>query len=82
MKYLKKLGIDRGKEMEEKKRLIGEILELLDSHSSTKTDINSNYLEFFEIDDLLETRDGLLKRVADFKSDNRDFLDEIFSKCS
>lgn len=68
--------------MEEKQLLIKEILELINKHGEKKTDINPNYLDFFEIDDLIETRDGLLKSIINFKKDNNDFLDQIFSKCS
>ncbi len=68
--------------MDEKQILIQEILELMDKNSDTKTDINLKYLDFFEVDDLTEMRDGFLKRIENFKSDNKDFLDEIFSKCS
>lgn len=68
--------------MEEKQQLIREILELINKYDKDKTDINQKYLDFFEIDDLKETRDGLLKSIKNFKDDNQDFLAEIFSKCS
>ncbi len=69
--------------MEDKQLLIKEILELINhNNNSTKTDINPNYLDFFEIDDLIETRDGLIKSISNFKENNNDYLDEIFSKCS
>ncbi|MFZ9659672.1 MAG: hypothetical protein ACO29X_03890 [Arcobacteraceae bacterium] len=69
--------------MEDKQLLIKEILELINhNNNSTQTDINPNYLDFFEIDDLIETRDGLIKSISNFKENNNDYLDEIFSKCS
>jgi hypothetical protein len=68
--------------MEDKKLLIDEILELINKNGSHTTDINPNYLEFFELEDLIEVRDGLIKNSENFKKDNNDYLDEIFSKCS
>jgi len=68
--------------MEDKKLLIEEILELINKDSSHKTDINPNYLEFFEVEDLVDMKDGLIKNSENFKKDNNDYLDEIFSKCS
>ncbi len=68
--------------MEEKNRLIKEIIELIDKNGSSKTDINPNYLEYFEMEDLIDMKDGLLRNSEDFKKDNNNFLDEIFSKCS
>ena len=69
--------------MEDKQLLIKEILELINhNNNSTQTDINPNYLDFFKIDDLIETKDGLIKSISNFKENNNDYLDEIFSKCS
>lgn len=68
--------------MEEKEMLIDEILGLINKNGSDTTDINPNYLEFFEMEDLIDIRDGLIKNSENFKKDNNDYLDEIFSKCS
>jgi hypothetical protein len=68
--------------MEEKQILIKEILELVDKNDSTKTEINLNYLEFFELDDLQDIKDNLLKKNENFHQESNHFLDEIFMKCS
>jgi len=68
--------------MEEKELLIAEILELINKNSTTQTDMNRNYLDFFELEDLFDVRDGLIKNSENFKTNNNDYLDEIFNKCS
>jgi hypothetical protein len=69
--------------MEEKQLLIQEILALVNANKSSQTStINPNYLDFFELEDLIDIRDGLLKKSEEFKNNNNSYLDEIFSKCS
>ncbi|MDD2698683.1 MAG: hypothetical protein PHF17_07790 [Arcobacteraceae bacterium] len=68
--------------MEEKQLLIEEILELINKNGSEKTDINPNYLDFFEMEDLISIRDGLLVNSENFQKESNDYLDEIFTKCS
>lgn len=68
--------------MKDKKIIIDEIIELINKNNSHKTDINPNYLDLFELEDLIDIRDGLLKKCADFQKDSNSYLDEIFTKCS
>ncbi len=68
--------------MEQKQILKKEILELINANGPNTTDINPNYLEFFEIEDLIEMRDTLKLHSENFTKDNNNYLDEIFSKCS
>lgn len=65
-----------------KEDLILEIKELIDINSDTKTYINIKYIEYFEVDELLSIRDGLIGKKEKFTKDSSDFLDEIFTKCS
>lgn len=68
--------------IDEKQVLIDEIVELLDRNQDIKTDINPKFFDFFEVDDLIDTKNGLIQIIEKFKNDNKDFLDEIFTKCS
>jgi hypothetical protein len=68
--------------MEDKQELIEEIKSLIDTNSESTTQINVKYIDFFEYDELVEIRDGLLGKKENQHQDSNDFLDEIFNKCS
>lgn len=68
--------------MEDKQELIEEIKALIDINSNSKTQININYIDFFEYEELIEIRDNLLEKKENHHQDSNDFLDEIFNKCS
>ena len=60
-----------------KEELISEILSLINTN-----DFNPNYIEYFEIDELIEIRDLLLGKKEQNKKPSRDLIDDIFDKCS
>lgn len=65
-----------------KEELIEEIKTLIDTNSSSTTQINMKYIEFFEKDELEEMRDNLLNKKQNAHQESLGFLDEIFNKCS
>ena len=65
-----------------KEELINEILNLINTNDSSKIDFNPNYIEYFEIDELIEIRDLLIGKKELNKNPSKDFLDDIFNKCS
>ena len=65
---------------ETKEQLIDEIKSLIDTNNDTI--INPKYIDYFELDELLEIRDGLKYKKENSQKDRFDYLDDIFSKCS
>ena len=64
-----------------KNELIEEIKHLI-SVDGTATDINPNYLGYFEIEELEEIRDSLICKKVHQDEISKEFLDEVFEKCS
>lgn len=64
-----------------KDTLIEEIKKLITCDGST-TDINQNYLEYFELDELISIKDELLNKKTNQKDHLEPFLDDIFKSCS
>lgn len=63
-----------------KEELIEKIKELI-SCDGSKVDINPNYLEYFQIEELAEIKDQL-ENVKETKSSiSKDYLDEIYDIC-
>jgi len=65
-----------------KEELIQEILELINTNDTSKIDFNPKYIEYFEQDELIEMRDLLLGKKELNKTPSKDYLDDIFNKCS
>ena len=65
-----------------KEELIKEILLLINTNDTTKIDFNLNYIEYFELDELIEIRDILVNKKEQNKTPSRDLIDDIFNKCS
>jgi hypothetical protein len=65
-----------------KEDLIQEILLLINTNDNSKIDFNLNYIEYFELDELIEIRDVLLNKKEQNKTPSRDLIDDIFDKCS
>lgn len=61
-----------------KEKLLSEIKELISK--SENININENYLQYFELEDLKDMKKDLLFRKEEAKNNSRDFLDEIFEK--
>jgi hypothetical protein len=59
-----------------KEELIEEIKVLISSDGSS-VDINPAFLEYFELEELVDIRDQLLKSK---KNDNKGLLDEIYER--
>jgi len=59
-----------------------EKIKLLISSNNKPLSFNKNYINYFEIDELLEIRDVLLNKKEQNKTPSKDYLDEIFNSCS
>ena len=65
-----------------KEELIQEILNLINTNDNTKISFNPSYIEYFEKDELIEIRDLLIGKKEKNKTPSKDYLDDIFNKCS
>jgi hypothetical protein len=65
-----------------KNELISEIKKLIDTNADKQTQINPKYIEYFELDELIEIRDLLLEKKENAHQNSNNYLDEIFNKCS
>ena len=63
-----------------KEELVEEIKELLKVTPSDKIEINPNYLNYFEEEELIEIKEQLLGKKENFSSTSSDYLDEIYEK--
>lgn len=68
--------------MESKEELIEQIKKLISSNPKDSVDINPNYLEYFEQEELLEIKENLEFKKSHQNELNKDFLDEIYESCS
>ncbi|MEA3384070.1 MAG: hypothetical protein U9Q20_05285 [Campylobacterota bacterium] len=64
-----------------KDELVDEIKHLI-SVDGTSTHINPSYLEYFELEELQDIRDNLIYKKVHHDEISKDFLDELFEKCS
>jgi len=64
-----------------KQELIDEIKALIDN-SENKVEINIKYIDYFELDELVEMRDMMKFKKENRTKETSDYLDDIFSKCS
>lgn len=63
-----------------KEELIIEIKELIKTDKSDNIDINPNYLNYFDIQELNDIKIVLEKKKKDFTTTNSTYLDEIYMK--
>jgi len=63
-----------------KEELITEIKELMKAKPDDTVQINPNYLEYFQEEELEEIRDGLLHKKMNIQKITSDYLDEIYEK--
>lgn len=63
-----------------KKELIEEIKELLKISQSEVVDINPNYLNYFDEDELKDIVFRLIDKKVEQKETNSTYLDEIYNK--
>lgn len=65
--------------MEEKEYVINEIKSLI-SVSGEEIDINPKLLDYFDLEELYDIKDNLIKKKEQFKENNKDYLEEIYEK--
>lgn len=63
-----------------KEELIKEIKELLKTDENEKIDINPNYLNYFDEDELKDIVFRLIEKKVEQKEENSAYLDEIYQK--
>ena len=63
-----------------KEELIKEIKELLKTDENEKVDINPNYLNYFDEDELKDIVFRLIEKKVEQKQGNSAYLDEIYQK--
>lgn len=63
-----------------KKELIKEIKELLKTDENENIDINPNYLNYFDEDELKDIVFRLIEKKVEQKEGNSAYLDEIYQK--
>ena len=64
--------------MEEKEYVINEIKSLI-SVSGEKIDINPKLLDYFDLEELYDIKESLIRKKEQFKENNKDYLEEIES---
>lgn len=65
--------------MEEKEYVINEIKSLI-SVSGEKIDINPKLLDYFDLEELYDIKESLIRKKEQFKENNKDYLEEIYEK--
>jgi hypothetical protein len=66
--------------MEEKKQLIEEIKELIKTNKDDTIEINPNFLDYFQVDELISIKEDLKIRKSKIRESTFKFLDEIYEK--
>ncbi|NVJ52556.1 MAG: hypothetical protein HWD90_02590 [Campylobacteraceae bacterium] len=67
-------------EQETKEELIKDIKLLISTDDDDNVDINPNFLEYFQIEELNSMKEQLIKRKNNIREDTFDYLDEIYEK--
>ena len=63
--------------MKTKEELLKEIEALLAYNPEQKLEINPNYLEYLEVEDLESIKSTLLKKVGVLKEEDKDWLEQF-----
>lgn len=63
-----------------KEELIQEIKELIKTSKEDSIEINPNYLEYFEQEELEEIKNQLMQKKEKVNVDNAGYLDELYEK--
>ncbi|RXJ97282.1 hypothetical protein CRV00_00140 [Malaciobacter molluscorum] len=66
--------------MEEKKQLIEEIKKLIVVNEEDSIDINPNFLQYFEVDELNSIKSDLEVKKRNISKTSLDFLDKFYEK--
>lgn len=64
----------------EKEELIEEIKQLIVSTPEDSIEINPNFLEYFQVEELIEIKEKLIIKKNKIRESTFDFLDEIYEK--
>ncbi len=65
--------------MEEKEYVIDEIKSLISS-TGEQTEINPKFLDYFDLEELYDIKENLLRKKEQVRENNKDFLEEIYEK--
>ncbi|RXK14400.1 hypothetical protein CP965_02830 [Halarcobacter mediterraneus] len=64
----------------EKEKLIDEIKILISSNKNDVIDINPNFLDYFQIEELTSIKEQLIEKKNNIRKNTFDYLDEIYEK--
>jgi len=65
--------------MEEKEYVIDEIKSLI-STTGEQTEINPKFLDYFDLEELYDIKENLLRKKEQVRENNKEFLEEIYEK--
>lgn len=65
--------------MEEKEYIIEEIKSLI-STTGEQVEINPKFLDFFDLEELYDIKENLLRKKEQFRENNKEYLEEIYEK--
>jgi len=66
--------------MEEKQELIEEIKSLISTSKNDTIEINPNFLDYFQIEELISIKNDLLVKKSKIRESTFKYLDEIYEK--
>jgi len=64
----------------EKEELIEEIKVLISTNADENIEINPEFLQYFELEELISIRDTLIMRKNNIRENTFDYLDELYEK--
>lgn len=64
----------------EKEEVIEEIKNLITSSKNDTIDINPNFLEYFQLEELISIKEELIVKKSKIRESTFDYLDEIYEK--
>ena len=64
----------------QKEDLIEEIKELIATNKEDSIEINPNFLEYFDLEELVSIRDNLIIKKNKIRESTFDYLDELYEK--
>ena len=67
-------------EKQQKEELIRDIKVLISTVDEETVEINPNFLDYFQIDELESMKEQLIRRKNNIREDTFDYLDEIYEK--
>lgn len=63
-----------------KEEIIEEIKKLISTNKDESIEINPNFLEYFELEELLSIKEGLEVKKSTFSQISSNYLDELYEK--